>query len=155
MGKGLRMEYGLPPEAHEDCFRPPSIPTEVCCLHCQKTYESYLIEWRESVLPDGRARGFWCCPMPGCDGAGFGFDIYPTDPDYIDPDGRDLGEWVYDDEEAEDDWDGEIEIDEIDSDEADELPMLIDPQEYLTSSERPRHRMDRFMGPCDDDDIPF
>src|SRR5438552_1727941 len=24
--------------------------------------------------------GFWCCPVPGCSGTGFGFDILPVDP---------------------------------------------------------------------------
>jgi hypothetical protein len=26
--------------------------------------------------------GFWMCPTPNCDGAGFTFDIFPTDPDH-------------------------------------------------------------------------
>ena len=34
--------------------------------------------------PDGSKLGFWCCPTPGCDGKGFGFDIFPTDPNYDD-----------------------------------------------------------------------
>ena len=33
----------LDPDA--DPFRPPAIPIEVCCLHCQQEYESYLIQW--------------------------------------------------------------------------------------------------------------
>lgn len=90
----------LPPEAYEDCFHPPSIPTEVFCLHCQRTYDSYLIEWRErdaeATGAEAKLLGFWCCPTPGCSGAGFGFDIHPVDPDYIDPDGREMGQWVDD-----------------------------------------------------------
>jgi hypothetical protein len=97
----------IPPDAYDDCFHPPSIPTEVYCLHCQCTYESYLIEWRESVGGDGAMRGFWRCPTPGCGGAGFGFDIHPVDPGYIDPDGRDLGQWC--DNECEDDCTGDEE----------------------------------------------
>jgi hypothetical protein len=102
----------IPPEAYEDCFHPPSIPTQVFCLHCQEVYDSYLIEWREERTPRG-SQGFWRCPTPGCSGAGFGFDIHPIDPDYIDPDGRDLGTWC-DDDEDEEDWDDEIaaELDE-------------------------------------------
>lgn len=88
----------LPPEAYDDCFHPPSIPTQVFCLHCQEIYDSYLIEWREEKTPQGM-RGFWRCPTPGCGGAGFGFDIHPIDPDYVDPDGRDMG-MCCDDEEA-------------------------------------------------------
>ena len=59
-------------------------------------YESYLIEWRVFTNADGSEHGFWCCPIPGCDGKGFGFDIFPTDPDYFDEDLR----WVRDDEDG-------------------------------------------------------
>ena len=49
---------------------------------------------------DGKLHGFWCCPIPGCDGRGFGFDILPTDPEYQD----ERGGWVsFDDEGDEDD----------------------------------------------------
>jgi len=46
--------------------------------------------------------GFWCCPIPGCDGIGFGFDILPVDPNYRD----ERGGWIHSDEESEneDDW---------------------------------------------------
>jgi hypothetical protein len=107
----------LPPEAYEDCFHPPSVPTQVFCLHCQEMYDSYLIEWREEKTPRGR-QGFWRCPTPGCDGAGFGFDIHPIDPDYIDPDGRDMS--VCFDDEDEEEWD------EDDGAATDELGELID-----------------------------
>ena len=70
-----------------DPFHPPSIPTEVFCLHCEREYQSYLIEWRELDV-DGVREGFWCCPTPGCDGKGFGFDIFPTDPAWQDEDGN-------------------------------------------------------------------
>jgi hypothetical protein len=68
----------------EDGLHPPAIPTEVFCLHCRQTYESYLIEWRVTTNDRGERHGFWCCPTPGCGGAGFGCDIFPTDPDYQD-----------------------------------------------------------------------
>lgn len=93
----------LPEDAYKDCFHPPSIPTLVGCLHCGKEYDSYLIEWRESTDSDEKRRGYWCCPTPGCGGAGFGFDIFPLDSEYVDPDGRDLGQWV-DDESVDEDW---------------------------------------------------
>lgn len=91
----------------DDPFRPPEVPTEVQCLHCGRDYDSYLIEWREEVDADGKAIGFWCCPTPGCDGKGFGFDILPTDPEYRD----ERGGWVAfdedDDEEGDEEGNGE------------------------------------------------
>lgn len=83
-------------DRYDDPFRPPEIPTMVGCLHCGEQYDSYLIEWREMRDTDGHAHGFWCCPTPGCDGAGFGFDILPTDPFYRD----EHGGWVHDDDDA-------------------------------------------------------
>lgn len=82
-----------------DPFKPPEISTEVSCLHCGEEYDSYLIEWRVETLPDGSKHGFWCCPTPGCDGRGFGFDILPTDPEYRD----ERGGWVMDDEDEDED----------------------------------------------------
>lgn len=86
-----------------DCFKPPAIPTEVCCLHCGCEYESYLIEWRVEQSVDGKQHGFWCCPTPGCDGRGFGFDILPTDPEYVGEDGEAM--WSSDEDEADPDAD--------------------------------------------------
>lgn len=84
------------PDPDADPFRPPAVPTEVQCIHCGRDYDSYLIEWREELDADGKVHGFWCCPMPGCDGKGFGFDILPTDPEYRD----ERGGWVaFDDDE--------------------------------------------------------
>lgn len=72
----------------DDCFRPPDVPTLVHCLHCGQEYESYEIVWRlNTVDPDDeedRVPGFWCCPVPGCAGKGFGFDIFPIDPECLD-----------------------------------------------------------------------
>jgi hypothetical protein len=82
-----------------DPFRPPDIPTEVACLHCGREYESYRIEWRVETGDDGTRHGYWCCPTPGCDGRGFGFDLLPTDPEYRD----ERGGWVWIDDEEDDD----------------------------------------------------
>lgn len=84
----------------DDCFKPPAVPIEVHCLHCHREYDSYLIEWRQFRNDKGEVDGFWCCPTPGCDGKGFGFDIFPTDPGYVGEDGEPMWEW-FDDEEDE------------------------------------------------------
>lgn len=81
----------LDPEA--DHFRPPSIPTLVWCLHCGEEYDSWKMQYRIRTNAEGEKHGFWCCGIEGCDGVGFGFDIHPVDEDYIDPDGRDMGQW--------------------------------------------------------------
>ena len=91
--------------AERDPFRPPTVPVIVHCLHCDQEYESYLIHWVDE-MGESDAPGFWCCPTPGCDGKGFGFDIFPIDPDYRDEQGNLM--WVEDD-------------DDEDYDEADEL----------------------------------
>lgn len=64
----------LPKEALEDCFKPPEEPCQVRCLHCGQEYSSSEIVWRAKGDD-----GFWRCPMEGCGGAGFGFDIHPVD----------------------------------------------------------------------------
>jgi hypothetical protein len=127
----------------DDTFRPPAIPTEVGCLHCGKTFESYLIEWRVETGFDGQPRGFWCCPTPGCDGRGFGFDILPTDPDYVGED----GERIYVDDESDEDAD---EFDLFDDDSDDCIDDLIDKK---TDDGPPP---DRTHPPREDDsDIPY
>ena len=92
------------PHAQSDPFRPPAVPTLVHCLHCHNEFDSYRIEWRIETSHDGKKLGFWCCPMPGCDGRGFGFDILPVDPNYRD----ERGGWFSDDGEE----GGEGEFDE-------------------------------------------
>jgi hypothetical protein len=86
-----------------DPFRPPTVPTVVQCIHCGQQFDSHLIQWREGLDGSGELQGFWCCPTPGCDGMGFGFDILPTDPEYRD----ERGGWVSfdDDDENGDDQD--------------------------------------------------
>jgi hypothetical protein len=77
------MQSNLPEEALRDLMAPPRSPIEVLCIHCGQTFDSARIEWREHQHGN-RRRGFWCCPMPDCDGMGFGFDIWPVDPSYRD-----------------------------------------------------------------------
>ncbi len=117
-----------PLDASADPFRPPAISTMVGCLHCGEEYDSYRIEWRVRRDWNGQPHGFWCCPIPGCDGMGFGFDIMPVDPDYRDENGEEF--WVTDDDESDDSLDTEEENDDS-----------------STSPDR--------MGPEDDEPLPF
>jgi hypothetical protein len=87
-----------PLEPDGDPFGPPAENTTVGCLHCGQEYDSYRIEWRVEDTANG-PHGFWCCPIPGCDGRGFGFDILPTDPNYHDEHGGWRGGWFTDDGE--------------------------------------------------------
>jgi hypothetical protein len=87
-----------PLDADADPFRPPSLSTLVSCLHCGEEYDSYRIEWRVEPDHNGRPHGFSCCPIENCDGKGFGFDIFPVDPDYRDEYGDKM--WTDDDEES-------------------------------------------------------
>ena len=86
-----------PRDSDSDPFGPPAISTLVGCLHCGEEYDSYRIEWRIERTVSGQTHGFWCCPIAGCDGKGFGFDILPCDPHYRDENGG----WFHDDEDDE------------------------------------------------------
>ena len=86
-----------------DPFGPPPVSTVVHCIHCGEEYDSYKIQWRIERDDDGTQHGFWCCPIAGCDGKGFGFDIFPVDPDYRDENGELM--WSGDEEEDDDDED--------------------------------------------------
>lgn len=88
--------------AERDPFRPPTVPVMVHCLHCDQEYESYLIHWVDETT-EADIPGFWCCPTPGCDGKGFGFDIFPVDPDYRDEQGNLM--WTEDDGDEDEDYD--------------------------------------------------
>lgn len=111
-------------DPHNDPFRPPTIPTEVRCLKCGREYESYLMYWEEKLVA-GEMQKLWCCPHDDCDGAGFGFDVFPTDPEYVNEEGEQMCIWdeeeqaecageSYDDPmlagETEDDYDSEWEV---------------------------------------------
>lgn len=135
-------------ERQADPFAPPEISTEVCCLHCHETYDSWQIEWRTKISDDGVERSFWCCPMPGCDGIGFGFDILPTDPNYQD----EHGGWIHD-EDAEDD---EDEWSEEDSDwnEAERTASEMELEENIPWDDDDRPDPPR-KPPASDSDFPF
>src|ERR1700712_5592377 len=99
------MSDEIPPNAPEeesrDQMAPPEVPCECWCMHCGRTFMSNLM-WFQKVIGDPSGfDGFWMCPTPNCGGAGFTFDIFPTDPShsanegwhYSDDDEGDDGEW--------------------------------------------------------------
>ena len=85
------------PNGADDCFGPPATPVECFCLHCGHIYMSDLLL---GVDVDGTTH--YACPVKGCDGMGYKFDIFPVNDE-------DDEEWV-DDEEV---WDEEEESDEF------------------------------------------
>lgn len=91
-----------------DIFKPPEVNTVVSCLHCGEEYDSYKIHWVEDASW-GVGGGFWACGTPGCDGKGFCFDIWPTDPEWRDENGMKV--WIEDDDEG-----LELEEDQFDDD---------------------------------------
>jgi hypothetical protein len=109
----------------KDQFAPPAEPCECYCLHCNRTFTSDQI-WFQRVIGDKNGfEGFWRCPTPNCDGAGFTFDIFPTDPSHPANAG-----WTYDDDE-----DGlDEEFEEFDDPEAMAQDVDWDPEEPMYKS---------------------
>lgn len=151
----------------DDPFRPPDIPTEVECIHCGEEYESYLIRWvpNDERNPDD---GFWCCPTPGCDGVGFCFDIFPTDPDWRDENGHkvwcdfDEDEDSPEGEESDEDFEEGTEEDSDDeeaewSPEWEQAMYGDDADEWSESEDSPLPGDDKRPPepPLNEDDIPF
>jgi hypothetical protein len=66
----------------KDCFAPPQQACECECLHCGRRFMSDQIWYQKVIGDDENELGFWMCPTPNCGGAGFTFDIFPTDPDH-------------------------------------------------------------------------
>ena len=104
-----------PWDAHDerrrrDQMAPPREPCECYCLHCRRVFMSDRM-WFQRVINDPQGfDGFWMCPTPNCDGAGFTFDIFPTDPDHP----ANAGWHSCDDEEDEGEGEGEYEEGEFD-----------------------------------------
>ena len=122
-----------PSDKDADPFGPPEQPVEVGCLHCGGIFMSDQITWRIEPDHEGKPLGLWCCPDPTCDGAGFGIDLLPTDPNYQD----EYGGWVYDDDEEDEE---DYEDDDLDPFN-DNTPDSFEPPKDWTGN--------------DDDDIPF
>lgn len=144
----------LPPEALDDCMKPPKEPVLVHCLHCGQEYESYEIIWMPHADPtddEHRLPGMWCCPVEGCDGAGFCFDIFPVDEDYVDPE---TGEKIWHDDPP------MIEGHEVEC-ECVECEMARDEQEAQWEREDAEFQRKVASGeiptppPVTDEDIPF
>jgi hypothetical protein len=96
------------PRRRKDQFAPPMESCECYCLHCHRTFMSDEI-WFQRVIGDKNGfEGFWMCPTPNCGGAGFTFDIFPTDPNHPANAG-----WYDDEEDFEDDEFGDLPTDEI------------------------------------------
>jgi hypothetical protein len=130
------------PRRSQDCFAPPQEPCECYCLHCGRTFMSDQI-WFQRIIGDPMGLdGFWMCPTPNCSGAGFTFDIFPTDPAHPGNEG-----WSYDDDEEEgdgEDYDGEF----LDlGDEADGEANDWDPDETKYKE------LDEVFGDGDESDI--
>ena len=107
---------GHQPDADaDDPMGPPKEPCECWCMHCRRTFMSNEI-WFQRVINDPQGfKGFWMCPTPNCGGAGFCFDIFPTDPDHPANAG-----WVDDDDDEDSDGDEEFDEDEFDDDDESE-----------------------------------
>lgn len=154
------------PRRKKDCFAPPTEPCECHCLHCGRTFSSEGI-WFQKVINDPQGfAGFWMCPTANCSGAGFTFDIFPTDPahpanegwhTFDDEDEDDDHKFIDDDDDDDspdaklinDSWPDDEDADDSDNPfaEAEEAEPEYDPAE-------PHYKdMDEFLGPDDDDDI--
>jgi hypothetical protein len=74
----------LKPEVDNEPPRPPDMDDqfkpdltsdrEMRCLHCGKIFPEKSVIWAKRL-----DLWLWWCPNPRCDGAGVGFDIYPSD----------------------------------------------------------------------------
>jgi len=121
----------------DDQMSPPKVPCECYCLHCNRTFMSDGI-WFQQVINDRNGfKGFWMCPTPNCGGAGFTFDIFPTDPNHP----ANAGWHSFDDEEEELEFDEEGNV--IESTGEDEY----DPDESKYKA------LDEEMGAAEDDII--
>ena len=90
---------------------PPREACECFCLHCRRVFMSDRMWFQKVINARDGFEGFWMCPTNNCSGAGFTFDIFPTDPDHPANEGwHDCSEFEDEEEEepgAEREWDPE------------------------------------------------
>ncbi len=130
------------PSADDSSMDPPKEPCEVCCIHCGNTYMSNEVRWQPDANgPDG---GWWVCPIDGCDGAGFCFDIFPTDPDVA----RSHGAMMFSD--GDDDEKGDF---DDDADWPGDTPPQAPQDRHNPTPHRPRFAADESAP--GKDDVPF
>ena len=120
------------PAAAADPFRPPAEPCECFCMHCERVVDSAGMWFQPVVNGPPGSDGFWMCPTANCSGAGFGFDLHPTDPDHPANAG-----WHRGSDEAwdEDDPDGEDSTAEYDPDEPQYADDLAGPDDDIEGEE--------------------
>ncbi|MGB7160797.1 MAG: hypothetical protein WBD40_22220 [Tepidisphaeraceae bacterium] len=121
-----------------DMMSPPKVPCECYCLHCQRVFMSDGIWFQKVINARDGFDGFWMCPTPNCDGAGFTFDIFPTDPTH-----PANGGWHYSDDEDDED----LEFD-------DEGNVIEATRERDYDPDESKYKaLDEEMGPAEDDII--
>ena len=82
--------------------------------------------WLQRVIGGRKGfDGFWMCPTPNCDGAGFGFDIYPTDPSHPANEG-----WTTFDDDEEEFLDDDEDADQFDDNMDTPWSNIEEPAEY-------------------------
>ena len=108
-----------------DPMAPPEEPCECFCLHCRRVFMSDKIWFQRVINSKDGFDGFWMCPTPNCGGAGFSFDIFPTDPDHQANEG-----WhsFDDDDDEEGEYDEEWDDEEF-PEELGEAEIEYDPEE--------------------------
>jgi len=112
-------------DPHDDPMAPPEVACECFCLHCRRTFMSDGMWFQRVINARDGFKGFWMCPTANCSGAGFAFDIFPTDPDHPANDG-----WSWSDDDEEEFEDDEALDDELDLEESSTLPETnYDPSE--------------------------
>jgi hypothetical protein len=122
----------------DDPMGPPKDACECWCLHCRRVFMSNEM-WFQRVIGDPTGfKGYWMCPTANCDGKGFTFDIFPTDPEHPANDG-----WVDDDGDEDADYDPEMDL----LDAEDESESEYDPDESRWK------QLDEELGEYDEDDL--
>lgn len=100
-----------PSEPPRDHMAPPREPCECFCLHCRRVFMSDRIWFQRVIGAKDGFPGFWMCPTPNCGGAGFTFDIFPTDPAHPANEGWQSTDECEDEEDPDEEWDDDVDAD--------------------------------------------